>query len=41
MKIEKFEDIEAWQAGRNLTRGIYHVTAQGKFAKDFGLPYGI
>ena len=37
MKIEKFEDIEAWQVGRNLTQAIYRVTAQGKFVKDFGL----
>lgn len=37
MKIEKFEDIEAWQVGRNLTQAIYQVTAQGEFAKDFGL----
>jgi len=41
MAIERFEDIEAWQVGRNLTQVIYQVTAQGKFAKDFGLPYGI
>lgn len=37
MAIEKFEDIEAWQVGRNLTQAIYQVTAEGKFAKDFGL----
>jgi hypothetical protein len=41
MKIEKFEDIEAWQVGRNLTQAIYQLTAQGKLAKGFGLPYGI
>lgn len=34
MKIDKFEGIEAWW---NLTQAIYQVTAQGKFAKDFGL----
>jgi four helix bundle protein len=35
--IEKFEDIEAWQKARELTREIYRVTNQGAFAKDFGL----
>lgn len=35
--IEKFEDIEAWQKARELTREIYQVTNQGAFAKDFGL----
>lgn len=35
--IEKFEDIEAWQKARGLTREIYRVTNQGAFAKDFGL----
>lgn len=37
MAIERFEDIEAWRAARELTRAIYRATAQGKFAKDFGL----
>jgi four helix bundle protein len=35
--IEKFEDIEAWQKARELTREIYRVTNHGAFAKDFGL----
>jgi len=35
--IERFEDIEAWQKDRKLTREIYRVTNQGAFAKDFGL----
>jgi hypothetical protein len=35
--IEKFEDIEARQKARELTREIYRVTNQGAFAKDFGL----
>jgi len=35
--IEKFEDIEAWQKARELTRKIYKVTNQGAFARDFGL----
>jgi len=35
--IEKFEDIEAWQKSRELTRLIYRMTSQGNWAKDFGL----
>ncbi len=37
MKIERFEDIEGWQLGRELTRLVYAVTRKGDFAKDFGL----
>jgi len=36
-KIERFEDLIAWQKARVLTRAIYEVTRQGAFAKDFGL----
>ena len=36
-KIEKFEDLIAWQKARELTRAIYDATRQGAFAKDFGL----
>ncbi|HLZ12614.1 MAG TPA: four helix bundle protein [Candidatus Acidoferrum sp.] len=35
--IRKFEDIEAWQTARELTRGIYTLTSQGAFSRDFGL----
>jgi four helix bundle protein len=35
--ITRFEDIEAWKTARELTRIIYALTEQGKFAKDFGL----
>jgi S23 ribosomal protein. len=35
--IQKFEDIDAWQKARALTREVYAVTADGAFAKDFGL----
>ncbi len=37
MKIERFEDIEGWQIGRELTRRIYAATTRGAFAKDYGL----
>lgn len=36
-KIERFEDLIAWQKARELTRAIYDVTRQGGFAKDYGL----
>ena len=36
-RIERFEDLIAWQKARNLTRAIYEITKIGEFAKDFGL----
>ena len=36
-KIERFEDLIAWQKARELTKAIYKATDHGKFAKDFGL----
>ena len=35
--IQKFEEIEAWQTARALTRLIYALSEDGKFARDFGL----
>lgn len=35
--ITRFEEIEAWQTARELTRLIYSLTAHGGFARDFGL----
>ncbi len=37
MKIERFEDIEAWQLARELTCKIYGLTKKTKFVRDFGL----
>ncbi len=56
MKIERFEDIEAWQPveshstqsswprglkverlARELTRKVYRLTKNTRFAKDYGL----
>ena len=37
MKIERFEEIEAWKAARELTREIYTLTQQEAFSKDFEL----
>ena len=36
-KIQKFEDIVAWQKARELTRKVYAHSKTGVFAKDFGL----
>ena len=36
-RIERFEDIEAWQQARILTQMIYQATAHGGFTRDFGL----
>jgi four helix bundle protein len=37
MKIERFEDIEAWQLARELTQKVYRLTKKPEFAKDYGL----
>ncbi|MCL6560330.1 MAG: four helix bundle protein [Firmicutes bacterium] len=37
MKINKFEDTEAWQVARELTREIYKATGQKEFNRDYGL----
>jgi len=36
-KIERFEDIDAWKAARELTQKVYRSTCTGDFARDFGL----
>ena len=36
-KIERFEDLIAWQKARELTRAIYEVIRHGAVAKDYGL----
>ncbi len=36
-KIDRFEDLIAWQKARILTKDIYQVSQQGNFARDFGL----
>jgi len=35
--IQRFEEIEAWQAARQLTKSIYKLTSAGSFSRDFGL----
>lgn len=35
--ITRFEDIQAWQEARVLSKQIYHLSSAGAFAKDYGL----
>ena len=35
--ITRFEEIEAWQTARELTKLIYFHTEEAKFSRDFGL----
>ena len=37
MRIDRFEDIEAWQLARVLAFKVYGLTKKGNFARDFGL----
>jgi len=37
MRIDRFEDIEAWQLARELARKVYALTRKPKFAQDWGL----
>ncbi len=36
-KIERFEDIDAWKHAREITKRIYAVSSNSRFAKDFAL----
>ncbi|MBI5303677.1 MAG: four helix bundle protein [Chloroflexi bacterium] len=36
-KIERFEDLKAWQKARELANTIYDLTEHTTFAKDFKL----
>ena len=36
-KIERFEDIQAWQKTRELNKTIYEITKNSHFSKDFSL----
>ncbi len=35
--FKRFEDIQAWQKARRVTKKIYELTAEGRFSKDYGL----
>ena len=34
---KRFEDLEVWQAARDLARETYRIANQGSFRRDFGL----
>lgn len=34
-KIEKFEDIKAWQEARELVKEVYSLTSKSSFDKDY------
>ncbi|NBC18191.1 MAG: four helix bundle protein [Bacteroidetes bacterium] len=36
-KVQRFEDLLVWQKARQLTRRVYAISRDGRFAKDFGL----
>lgn len=36
-RIERFEELIAWQKARDLSRAIYQITRQGALGTDFGL----
>ena len=36
-RIERFEDLVAWQKARALAQSIYQITRERAFAKDLGL----
>lgn len=36
-KIERFEEILAWQKARELTKEIYRISSNGGFSRDYGL----
>lgn len=36
-RVERFEDLIAWQRARELTKQIYLISGTGDFAKDWGL----
>ena len=37
MKIERFDELDAWQLARELTKKVYGLTQKEKFARDFSL----
>ena len=41
MKIERFEDIEAWKEARVLVQRVYQVTREAPFKNDWGLSHQI
>ena len=36
-RVQRFEDVIAWQKARALTQKVYEATQHGAFARDYGL----
>ena len=36
-RVERFEDLVAWQKAREAVKQIYRVSSTGEFARDYGL----
>ena len=36
-RVDRFEDLVAWQKARELTKQIYLLTRKEQFSRDFGL----
>ena len=36
MKVQRFEDLEAWQIARELANQVYKITKQESVCRDFG-----
>ncbi len=37
MGVRRFEDMQAWQAARELVQQVYALTKDGPLSRDFGL----
>lgn len=35
--IRRFEDLQAWQKARQVTKLVYDITKKGEFTRDYGL----
>jgi four helix bundle protein len=35
--FKSFEEINAWQKARDITRRVYQISSEGQLARDFGL----
>ena len=41
MRVERFEDLIAWQKARQLTKDVYLASVEGTFARDFAMCHQI
>lgn len=37
VRIQQFEEIDAWKMGRQLSVLVYSISGRGEFGRDFGL----